>query len=847
MEADLTEKLITLGKDLGFEGKELQEWVKGERERAREDRAAERERRKTEAEAAERLKQLELLQLDKEKELLLLRAGNGQSQGAENNGTLLNSARFHGLSLHKLLPPFEERKDDLDAYLIRFEKVAEGQNWARDQWASALSLCLTGEALSVYSRMAPTDCVDYCKVKQALLQRFRLTEDGFREKFRDSAPKDGETVAQYIARLDNYWERWIELSKTTKEYNEVKELLLKEQLYAHTDDKLTLYLRERKGETLKELVNRAEQYVEAHHLRNFGKKARGMKEEGRNTFERKGEPGLKKVEHNERDRPRCYICNRIGHRPQECRSSAARPPPKCNRCGRIGHTSWNCRARTGDQMKPVTREPPKESVSLCVQEGFVELKSGMKIPVVQAAVSGRKDPFGENKLPVAEGKMHGRRIKVLRDTGCNTTIIRKELVNEDDLTGAVHPVCLVDHTVRMLPEAEIFVRSPYFTGRIKARCMENPMYDLILGNVEGVRGAEDPDPYWNCDPETPAGETERASHEPTAQEENEETEEKKIAEQAAGIDEPQGNCEAHAVITRQQTKEKNPVFRKLKAPQLSTGLDTENFARDQREDTTLEKCFAEVGVTKKTRRKGNGSVCYVRIEDKLYSRCTSNASSEEILQLVVPKKYRASVLELAHNGMMAGHLGSGKTADRVLTEFYWPGLQADAKRFVASCDICQRTTPRGKTAKAPLQKTPVIDTPFKRVAIDIIGPLQPPSSRGNKFILTLMDYATRFPEAVALPSIETERVAEALVNIFSRVGVPEEVLSDRGTNFTSGLMKEVARLLSLRRLTTTPYHPMANGLVEKFNGTLKTMLRRMCAERPRDWDRCSTGETLEGH
>ena len=100
-----------------------------------------------------------------------------------------------------------------------------------------------------------------------------------------------------------------------------------------------------------------------------------------------------------------------------------------------------------------------------------------------------------------------------------------------------------------------------------------------------------------------------------------------------------------------------------------------------------------------------------------------------------------------------------------------------------------------------------------------------------------MEYATRYPEAIPLPKIETERVAEALLEIFSRVGVPEEVLSDLGTQFTSDLMKEVGRLLSVKQLTTTPYHPMCNGLVEKFNGTLKRMLRRMCSERPKDWDR----------
>lgn len=88
-----------------------------------------------------------------------------------------------------------------------------------------------------------------------------------------------------------------------------------------------------------------------------------------------------------------------------------------------------------------------------------------------------------------------------------------------------------------------------------------------------------------------------------------------------------------------------------------------------------------------------------------------------------------------------------------------------------------------------------------------------------------------------MSSIETERVAEALVDMFSRLGVPEEMLTDCGSQFTSELMAAISRLLSLKQLTTTPYHPMCNGLVEKFNGTLKQMLRCMCSERPRDWDK----------
>ena len=131
----------------------------------------------------------------------------------------------------------------------------------------------------------------------------------------------------------------------------------------------------------------------------------------------------------------------------------------------------------------------------------------------------------------------------------------------------------------------------------------------------------------------------------------------------------------------------------------------------------------------------------------------------------------------------------------------------------------------------------MIDIPFKRVAVDIVGPIEPRSEKKSRFILTMIDYATRYPEAVALPGIETERVAEALVETFSRVGIPDEMLTDCGSQFTAEVMREASRLLSLQQITTTPYHPICNGLIELFHMTLKQMLRRMCAERQKDWDK----------
>ena len=105
------------------------------------------------------------------------------------------------------------------------------------------------------------------------------------------------------------------------------------------------------------------------------------------------------------------------------------------------------------------------------------------------------------------------------------------------------------------------------------------------------------------------------------------------------------------------------------------------------------------------------------------------------------------------------------------------------------------------------------------------------------YILTCVDFATRYPEAVPLRNIDNVSVAEALVGIVCRVGVPKEVLSDNGSSFKSEMMTEVSKLLFLRQLFSSPYHSMGSSVCERFNGTLRRMPRKMCMDKPRHWDR----------
>ena len=122
-----------------------------------------------------------------------------------------------------------------------------------------------------------------------------------------------------------------------------------------------------------------------------------------------------------------------------------------------------------------------------------------------------------------------------------------------------------------------------------------------------------------------------------------------------------------------------------------------------------------------------------------------------------------------------------KTEDRIQTNFFWPGLHENVTSFCRSCEVCQKTVVRASVPRAVLEDMSLIDQLFKRVAIDLMGPVAPASDKEHSYILTLVDYATRYPKTVRLRNIDTETVAEALLDMHSRVGVPKEVLSNLGT------------------------------------------------------------------
>lgn len=192
------------------------------------------------------------------------------------------------------------------------------------------------------------------------------------------------------------------------------------------------------------------------------------------------------------------------------------------------------------------------------------------------------------------------------------------------------------------------------------------------------------------------------------------------------------------------------------------------------------------------------------------------------------------MLELGHSIPLAGHLGYKKTYDRIASRFFLPGLHTDVPKYFQSCAVCQLSGAKN-VPRFPLQPLPITDIPFSRRAMDVVGPLEK-TQAGNHFILLVCDYSTRYPAAFPLRDITAKQIAYALLQLFSRVGIPSEILTDQGTNFLSITLKQVCQLLGIKSSRTTPYHPQMDGLVERYNRTLKSMLKKLVAISGRDWD-----------
>lgn len=223
------------------------------------------------------------------------------------------------------------------------------------------------------------------------------------------------------------------------------------------------------------------------------------------------------------------------------------------------------------------------------------------------------------------------------------------------------------------------------------------------------------------------------------------------------------------------------------------------------------------------------------VENGLLYRRFFDVDGSIRVQLVVPKPIRFEIMQNLHNNRISGHLGREKTLNKVRARFYWPGMTTDINRWCQTCGPCARTKAGPGKGKSPMNHCTVYG-PLDCIAIDIMGPL-PETDDGNQYIMVIGDYFTKWKEAYAIPNHTAMTVADKLVTEFiCRFGTPNRIHTDQGREFESELFSEICKLLQVNKSRTTPYHPQSDGMVERYNQTVQTMLAMYVNENRSDWD-----------
>lgn len=224
-----------------------------------------------------------------------------------------------------------------------------------------------------------------------------------------------------------------------------------------------------------------------------------------------------------------------------------------------------------------------------------------------------------------------------------------------------------------------------------------------------------------------------------------------------------------------------------------------------------------------------------RTLDGVLYRKTRHMGNEE-LALAVPRSLRREILVSYHDHVTAGHLGIRRTLEKIKRRYFWPKMFSDITRYVLSCPDCQtRKLPATRPA-GMLQPLPWVEKPFQRIGMDFLGPLTQ-SEHGNKYVVVLIDYHTKWVEAVPTPTATAAFAAQAFMNnVVLRHGAPGTVVTDRGQHFVAEMMEELFRLTSTNHARTAAYHPQTNGLCERFNKTLADILSKYVSANHRDWD-----------
>ena len=665
--------------------------------------------------------------------------------------------------------------DDIEHFLMTFEKLSAACKWPKDDWVFRLIPLLTGKARSAYVHMDVEESQDYENVKNAILRKYDINPETYRQRFRSSDVEVGETPKELYVRLKELYQKWIQpKDKTVKD---VGEIIIMEQYLRMLSPELQIWIKEHDPPTAARAAELADVFVAAR---------RKGQPWSYNTWKAAKDNRLPLSSQHHRE-----VTSGVGKAPIGENQSAntqtkqANRAPTCYLCGQEGHIKPNC------------PKNPFKITQMCVVPRKNELRANI-----------------DNGIKMATVKINGKTLKALIDTGSDQTLVHRKFVPLNVIcTSETIPISCVHGDKKPYPTADLFLEVQGQTYLLNMGVADNLPFSVVLGRDLPVLFDLLHKPH-SCNAVVTRAQA-KLGDEPSVTL-------SALPFYDAELDQRPGKTRKPRSQRRQEKFQQTAVKpAEGMAPDLPLGFKVpSDMVQMQHEDPSLATLLSDA-------KEGENEEYFLE-KGILYQKYGS------VKQLVVPRVARESVLTLGHSVPWAGHLGKHKTLARIKRYFNWPGLRADVTQFCRSCPQCQKTSAR-RPVRAPLQPLPVISTPFERLGMDIVGPVEK-SKAGNRYMLVITDYATKYPEVFPLKNTKAKTVAFSLVQFFSRVGLPGDILTDQGSNFMSTLLKQVYQLLGIRSVRTTPYHPQTDGLTERFNQTLKQMLRKFVNDTGSDWD-----------
>ena len=273
-------------------------------------------------------------------------------------------------------------------------------------------------------------------------------------------------------------------------------------------------------------------------------------------------------------------------------------------------------------------------------------------------------------------------------------------------------------------------------------------------------------------------------------------------------------------------------------PNVPEEISLEELLIEQGKDKFCNQIINYLKGGNKQKREDRFESFFENPETGLLERAATKFSA-----VVVPQSLVERVLLIAHYTPIGGHPGGRKLYKTLRRKYYWPGLAIDCYRTVFDCPECARERITLQKRSKPLKLFPA-RAPLTDIAMDILGPLLK-SKTHNKFLLVIVDRFTKLVRTTPLRKVSSYEVAKAFVNDWCFVyGPPQTVLTDNGSQFASKSLLHMYKILGVKPLFTTTYHPQTNGQTERFNRTILSALRKFVGDHPTTWDQFTDALTF---